>query len=221
MNLYKKLQSIFYKPWATHYLKKDRTYHWDGLSLLVKKGVFHPRFFYSSKYFARFIKSQDLLGKSFLDIGSGSGILGMVAARSGANVTSIDISKAAVENTEMNFEKNGLEGQFLQSDLFDSLPKKVFDVVVINPPYYPKNIRTESEYAWHCGENHEYFERLFKGLAVYTEDKTCIYMILSTECDLNRIEELAKKSSWKLIKIDQNRINLEWNYIFQVKRDGA
>jgi release factor glutamine methyltransferase len=58
--------------------------------------VFHPRYFISSECFAKFVDGLELRGKSVVDIGTGSGILAVAAARAGpANVTATDINPNA------------------------------------------------------------------------------------------------------------------------------
>src|SRR6202521_1347372 len=55
-----------------------------GLQLTVGPTVFDPRFFLTSKFFAEFILSLDLSGKRVVDVGAGSGILSLAAAKAGA-----------------------------------------------------------------------------------------------------------------------------------------
>ena len=59
--------------------------------------------------------------------------------------------------------------------MFDKIEKVNFDYIVINPPYFPKNPKSEKEFAWFCGSDFEYFKKLFSQLKDYkTRFKYCI-----------------------------------------------
>src|ERR1700756_4425069 len=71
-----------------------------GFVMVVPPTVFHPKIFLTSAFFAEFVLGLDLRGKSFVEIGAGSGILSLSAAKAGAiSVTALDINPAAVEAT--------------------------------------------------------------------------------------------------------------------------
>src|SRR5256885_8863379 len=90
------LQPLILKYWFKRRAQASVTTQAEGFQLSVFPSVFHPRYFGSSSILAQFIGSLDLRGKSFLDLGCGSGIVGMCAARAGARVTAVDINPEAV-----------------------------------------------------------------------------------------------------------------------------
>lgn len=210
-----------YKPVLRMYLKTDSTTRIGWFKLRVFKEVFHPKFFFSSGYFYDFLKTKDLKDKQFLEIGCGSGILSLLATRKQALVTAIDIDPKAVENTKVNFEINFRDkaGRYriIQSDVFSQLEKETFDVIAINPPYYFKKVNVNTELAWYCGENGEYFTKLFSGLKDFMDGSTQVYMILAENAEIERIKEMATLHGIHFTLVNQRKIRFEISYIFQLK----
>lgn len=75
-------------------------------------------------------------GIRFLEIGVGTGLISILAAKRGAEVCGTDINHHAVSNAEHNAEKNNIAAEFHCCDLFSALSGK-FDMIVFNPPYLP------------------------------------------------------------------------------------
>lgn len=213
-----------YKPAVSLYLKTDSGTRIDGFKLRVFKGVFHPKFFFSSKYFYEFLSNKTLAGKAFLEIGCGSGILSLLALKKGAQVTAVDVDSKAVENTRLNFQRNfnGRQAdlRILQSDVFSALGQEVFDMIVINPPYYFRKVDIDAQLAWYCGENGEYFEKLFSALKYHVHASTQVYMILAENAEIQRIKEMATLHGIEFLTVDQRKIRFETSYIFQLKPLG-
>jgi release factor glutamine methyltransferase len=77
-------------------------------------------------------------GADVLDLCSGSGVLGIVAARAGArSVTAADISQRALVNARVNAALNRSSLALRRGDLFDAVGRRRFDLIVTNPPYLP------------------------------------------------------------------------------------
>lgn len=73
---------------------------------------------------------------TFLEIGAGTGLIGITAAVSGADVLMTDVDPTAVSNTAHNAAKNGVEVEVRQGSLFETV-RKHYDVIAFNPPYLP------------------------------------------------------------------------------------
>ena len=78
-------------------------------------------------------KGERRKGLSVLDVGTGSGILAIVAAKLGAQeVWAIDIDEVAIEGARENTEKNGVKGIVRIRKGGIGRVRKAFDVVVAN-----------------------------------------------------------------------------------------
>jgi release factor glutamine methyltransferase len=82
------------------------------------------------------IATLPIEGKKVVDLGTGSGLLGLYCALRGAQVTASDVDPLAVEHTAIAARLLGVELQLIVSDLFSQLPGH-FDLVLFNPPYLP------------------------------------------------------------------------------------
>lgn len=87
-------------------------------------------------------------GKEILDIGTGSGAIGItLSLEMQSRVTCADISEAAVRVAAGNAKRLGSSARFVVCDLGSAFASQSFDLVVSNPPYVPldgiENIQRE------------------------------------------------------------------------------
>jgi release factor glutamine methyltransferase len=199
------------------YLSKKRTYRYKEISIDVLPGVFHPGLFFSTNILMEFASGQSFQRASVLELGAGTGILSILTGKMGGIITASDISSVAIENIRINAKKNDASITIIKSDLFEQLSGS-FDWIFVNPPYYPKPPIREEDFAWYCGENHEYFARFFSTLNSVSHDNTHIIMVLSEVCDLQVILKIASEHHFQMEKILEKKVWLDGkNYLFRIK----
>lgn len=191
--MYRRFWLPVYRWWALRFIREERVFRYGRLHLEVPPGVFHPGIFFSTPIFLNFLQNIDFQNKKTLDVGTGSGALALFAAQKGADVTALDINSLAVQTARRNAEALGLHLSLLHSDLLEALPFQTFDFVLINPPYYPKKPENAAEHAFFAGENLSYFEKLFCQLPPFLLPESNGWMILSEDCDLPTIQEMADR----------------------------
>ncbi len=106
-----------------------------GLAIIVLPNVWSPAYDWSSLFHVE--NFPEVRGLDFLEIGCGTGVISVFAARNGARrVVAVDVNPEAVRNTHINFERIGAEtAEAYVSDIFSSV-RGSFDVVTWNAPYH-------------------------------------------------------------------------------------
>lgn len=212
----KRIISPILQRFVRFYFKKERKFRYKSINAVVLPGVFFPHFTLSTRFLMSFLEQQDLREVSFLELGCGTGMISCLAAKKGASVLATDINPRALENAQRNAIRNNVEIETLHSDLFDVIPAQTFDYIVINPPYYPKNPKDDAEKAWFCGEGFEYFEKLFLTMEPFMSVQTKVLMVLSEDCELEKIQRIAKQNGFDFSKVIEKKIRGEYNYIFRI-----
>lgn len=216
--IFKNFATIFLVPLTQWYLQKKRRYTFRGTAITVLPGVFHPGIFHSTVFILNYLEQQPLTGKTLLEIGSGTGLISIRAAKANALVTATDLSATAIGNTTLNAKLNHVNINIIQSDLFAHVEKNAFDWIVINPPYYARNPLSESDLAWYCGENFEYFEKLFDQLNSYTSEKSQVIIVLTKGCDLQKIMQLGRQRGFEFELIRENKVLFdEKDFLYRIR----
>lgn len=97
-----------------------------------------------AEWIAKHVTLED--GASILDMGCGSGVLGLSLAADfpKAEATLVDVSREALLLARENGGFTGIENvSFVQSDLFSDLTGQEFDLIVANLPYVAESEREE------------------------------------------------------------------------------
>lgn len=106
------------------------------LSLWVPESVLNPALLPTGVLLAEAAVSAP--GQALLDLGCGTGIVGLAFTRSGRLAVSSDLNPAAVRAAQVNAMLNGLPLVVRAGDLFAPHGDQRFDLVAFNPPFFER-----------------------------------------------------------------------------------
>lgn len=137
----------------------------------------------------------DISNKRVLEIGAGTGLISILLAKKGADVTAIDLNKKAVECAKINMKINNVNIKVLEGDLFKPVRGNKYDLIIFNPPYLPEDYLDEYltpgyRQAVIGGEKgNEVIIKFLRALPNYLKENGKAYFIASS---LSNIEEIVK-----------------------------
>ncbi|MER7666855.1 HemK2/MTQ2 family protein methyltransferase [Kitasatospora sp. NPDC096128] len=123
--------------------------------LIRPPGVYSPQG--DTELLAHCVRREELDGSSrVLDLCTGTGVVALVAARSGALVTAVDLSARAVAAAWCNTRLHRGRVRLRRGDLLGPVAGERFDLVTANPPYVPTTSgrapsRRGAALAWDAG----------------------------------------------------------------------
>jgi methylase of polypeptide subunit release factors len=191
-----------------------------GFRFVVPPTVFHPSLFKTGEYFAEFIGGLDLRDRRVADIGTGSGILALAAARAGAShVIALDINPNAARAAAENARINGLNDRVTAvcSNLLSGLAAQpLFDVIVSNPPYFAGEPRDLADRAWHSGPLHRDIVALFVQARERLARNGRMYVLFSDRADLNFLRALMEQAGFRSQLVGKRSILIDTFVIYEL-----
>ena len=165
--------------------------------------------FFLDQKFNRKLVGDIAKGKRVLDCFTHTGSFGLNCVKGGAkSVTSVDISKLAIEQSKRNAKLNGMEDkiEFVVADVFkylDSVKKKEYDLIILDPPAFTKSRSTiMSAFNGYKRINSEAMRLLGKG--GYLVSASCSHF-MSEELYVKMLLEAAKENNVTLKQISYSQ----------------
>jgi release factor glutamine methyltransferase len=153
-----------------------------------------------------------------IDVGSGSGILGLKVALEGGKVIFIDINPHATRATLCTLRINNIDdSDVLNCDLLTCIRDKFFDTIIFNPPYLPfEEYNSWIGFSWSGGKGGvEVILRFLKSLK-----SRKVYLVYSTSSNFEVIEEYLSTLKFSITKKIHKTVGFETLFgIEAVKHD--
>lgn len=192
-----------------------------GLKLTVPPTVFHPKVFLTSAFFAKYLQAQDLRGKRVVEIGTGSGILSLSAAKAGADyVLALDINPEAAKAAAANARLNGLtQVEARESNLFSAVPEtEKFDVIISSPPSFSGEPRNVADRAWHAGPGYRDILGLFSQAAARLKDDGNMLLLVSSDTNMALFNQLIAEAGLTSRQIATQSIVIEKFLMYELHK---
>lgn len=159
-----------------------------------------------------------------LDMGTGCGILGILAAKKARSVIAVDINPYAVYCAKMNAKFNGVERKMniIRGDLFQPIKKsEKFDVILFNAPYLPSEgaeQKTWIEKAWAGGpDGRELIDRFLLEASKHLGINGRILLVQSTLSDVDKTMQTLGKAGLQAKVIAKKKVAFEMIVVIEAR----
>ncbi len=182
-----------------------KEYTYDSVKYTVNPDVYKPA--EDTFLLARILEDGQTAG-NLLDIGTGCGLLGLIAAEKGSNVLATDINPHAAINSQLNARSNALDSRIevLRCNIAEALSSNpAFDHIIFNPPYLPGE-ETSGDWlsrSWVGGTTGiEFAENVIAETSAMLKPEGEFTFIVSGENSLRRIRSFVESKEMRLKVLD-------------------
>ena len=192
-----------------------------GVPILVIPSVFNPKRLRTGEYFASQLQAG-VIGRhaEVLDMGTGSGVCALFAARHASRVVAIDINAAAARCARINSLLNHLDSRIevRHGDLFEPAAGERFDLILFNPPFVIGEPRNDRERAW---LSTDVAQRFADGLHRHLKPGGAALLLLSTYGDAAAFLRPLLERRYRIASVGERRYLGERLTLYRVTAGGA
>jgi release factor glutamine methyltransferase len=216
MRLIGKVMALGYRLAGKHRYDDFRLERVNGAPFIVTPSVFNPKVPRTGEFLASLIDAK-LVSRDceVLDMGTGSGVCAVFAAKYARRVVAVDINPAAVRCAGINARLNNLEHKIdvRLGDLFAAVPDERFDLILFNPPFLRGAPRDDRDRAWRSSD---VAERFAAGLAARLTPRGTALVLLSTFGDGRHFLEQFSKQGLEISILAERRFVNEKLTVFKL-----
>jgi release factor glutamine methyltransferase len=191
-----------------------------NVPILVIPSVFNPKVPRTGAFLAAQLDARLVpVDAEVLDIGTGSGVCAIFAARHARRVVAVDINRAAVRCAGINAHLNDLEHRIevRHGDLFAPVAGERFDLIVFNPPFLRGSPRNDRDRAW---RSPDIAERFAAGLRDHLKPRGAALVVLSTFGNAQIFLEQVRQRGFAISVLAERRFVNERLAVFKLEPRG-
>jgi len=158
-----------------------------------------------------------------LDMGTGCGILAVLAAEKAKRVLAVDINPHAIECAIKNAEMNGTKITFRNGNLFQPIKQNEhFSLILFNSPYLPSEPDEERSWigkAWAGGSNgRKVIDRFVMNAPNFLAAGGRVQLVQSSLSDVDRTLKMFSERSLQAMVVAQVKVAFERIVLVEAKR---
>ena len=216
------LSRLFWRVWRPIALRGQNEVRLEtvlGTRIIVLPGVFNGVRLRTGEFLvATLDRSMCPPGGRALDMGTGSGIGAIFAARYAAHVVATDINPEAVRCARLNVLAQHLEDRIetRTGDLFEPVGGERFDLVLFNPPFYRGEPRHAPDQAWRSPDA---FDRFLAELPAHLTPGGRALVVLSSDGEIGAALASAPHLAVRVVR-ERNLVN-ETLTVYELRAAGS
>ncbi len=160
-------------------------------------------------------------GEHVLELGTGCGLLAILAAKAGARVLATDVNPAALRCARNNSRTHDVEKrvEFRLGDLFEPVDDERFDLIILNPPYLPvpreEELGTPLDRAWEGGpDGRNVIDRFLDELPEHLGPQGRVLLVQSS---LSNVKKTVRQLEEKGFEVETVSKKLPFEELFLVR----
>ena len=192
-----------------------------GHHFVVLPTVFNPKLFRTGEFLAETLDSRLIPPRSaVLDLGTGSGVGAVVAARWARRVLAVDINPEAVRCARVNVLLNRVEErvEVRPGDLFVPVQGERFDRILFNPPYYEGTPRDAADQTW---RGIDLPKRLASELSEHLRPDGSALVTLSTDADERLFVQALESQGFRVEVVAERPLVNETLRVYRAERANS